>query len=55
MLSLISKALSSGYHDTLQVAMAVEGVVSLCVHEVIDVVTVWGVLGRRGNLASDTR
>lgn len=55
MLSLISRTLSSSYHDTLQVAMAMESVVSLCLHEVVDVVTVWGVLGRGGKLASDTR
>ena len=55
MLSLVSRALSSGYHDTVQVAMAIDAVVSLCLHEVVDVVTVWGVLGRQGKLASDTR
>ena len=53
MLSLISRTLTSSYHDTLQVAMALEGVVLLCQHEVVDVVTVWGVLGKR--LTSDLR
>lgn len=53
MLSLISRTLTSSYRDTLQVAMALEGVVSLCQHEVVDVVTVWGVLGKR--LTSDLR
>ena len=55
MLSLISRTLTSSYQDALQVAMATEGVVLLCEHEVVDVVTVWGVLGREGRLASDNR
>lgn len=55
MLSLLSRTLSSSYHDTLQVSMALEGVVSLCLHEVVDVVTVWGVLGRGGRLTADLR
>lgn len=55
MLSFISRTLSSAYHDTLLVAMALEGVVSLCLHEVVDVVTVWGVLGKGGKLTSDLR
>ena len=55
MLSLISRALSSRYHDAVQVAMALEGVVSLCQHEVVDVVTVWAILGKGGRLTSDLR
>lgn len=55
MLSLLSRTLTSSYHDTLQVAMALESVVSLCLHEVVDVVTVWGVLGKGGRLTSDLR
>ena len=55
MLSLLSRTLSSSYHDTIQVAMALEGVVLLCQHEVVDVVTVWGVLGKGGRLTSDLR
>lgn len=55
MLNLISRILSSHYHDALQVAMALEGVVSLCQHEVVDVVTVWTVLGKGGRLTSDLR
>ncbi len=55
MLNLISRTLSSRYHDAVQVAMALEGVVSLCRHEVVDVVTVWAVLGKGGKLTSDLR
>ena len=55
MLNLISRTLSSRYHDTAQVAVALEGVVLLCQHEVVDVVTVWAVLGKGGKLTSDLR
>ena len=55
MLNLISRTLSSRYLDALQVAMALEGVVSLCQHEVVDVVTVWTILGKDGRLTSDLR
>ena len=55
MLSFISRTLTEGYQDAALVAMAIEGVVSLCLHEVVDVVTVWGVLGRGGRLTSDSR
>ena len=56
MLSLISVVLSSGSHDPLPVAMVIEGLVSLCNAEVIDVVTLWGVIeGGRGRLSHDSR
>lgn len=55
MLALVSRILTSAFQDTLQVAMAMEGVVNLCLHEVVDVVTAWSVLGRVDKLASDTR
>ena len=51
-LSLISGLLSAS-HDPLPVAMVIEGLTALCSSEVVDVVTVWGVLGQR--LASDGR
>jgi len=55
MLAFISKTLSSHYKDAAVVAMALEGVVSLCLSEVVNVVTVWSVLDRDGKLTSDLR
>ncbi len=55
MLAFISKILTSHYHEAAVVAMALEGVVSLCLSEVVDVVTVWGVLGSGRKLSSDDR
>lgn len=54
MLAFVSQALRTAFHDALQVAMVLEGVVSLCLHEVVDVVTLWGVL-EKGQLSSDRR
>ena len=55
MLSLISRTLSSSFQDAFQVTLVLEGVVSLCLHEVVDVVTVWAVLGKGEKLIYDRR
>ena len=55
MLSFISRTLTLGFWDAIQVTMVLEGVVSLCLHEVVDVVTVWEVLGKGGKLFADKR
>ena len=39
---------SGGTSDPVTVAMAVEGLVSLCKCDVVDVVTVWSVIGEGG-------
>ena len=52
MLSLVSHVLSQS-HDPIAVAMVTEGLVILCRAEVVDVVTVWSVLG--GRLGNDRR
>ena len=58
MLSHISKFLLVSTSNPLPVAMVIEGLVALCQCEVMDVGTLWGVLGGQHHsktLVHDTR